>query len=558
VPADPTRRTLNGLTAKAYRGDGQVLLAFDVDPELKDQLAGFAVECQPPGGSPYMLKNRLSFGKKVTADTTPAQRRWTDTDRAPLQTFRWVHFPKDVVRGPFTYRVTAMLFRPTGVARLVPGPEVDVSLDLMDDGFENFDVGFTRGYMSSQAYADRFDNAPFEPEHPTIAFDSAPFEKRWRWLGFHARRLVFDFLEEAIADPGLELDVFAYDLDEPDFVHALIRLGPRLRVFVDDSKSHVDAGSRELDARRLLEESAGADNVRTGHFARFQHNKAMIQRRRGKATKVLSGSANFSVRGLYVQSNNVFVFDDSQTADLYGQAFQQAWDDPHAFRDSKIASQWFERSRRGMPSFAVSFAPHSDPGVSLERVAAAVREANSSVLFAVMEVGSGTGVVMEELRRLPRRRELYAFGTTQRANGSLNVKASGRRATFVPFGYLRSKVPEPFRPEVSGGAGQVIHHKFVVVDFNDSDPIVFAGSSNLAAGGESENGDNLLVFSDRNVVSTYAVEAVRLLDHYRFRAAMKTATASKPLTLADRTSHWARKFFSSRDPRSLERQLFVR
>jgi phosphatidylserine/phosphatidylglycerophosphate/cardiolipin synthase-like enzyme len=558
VPADTTRRTLNGLTVKAYRGDGAVLLAFDLDPDLKDRLAGFAVECQPPNAQPYMLKNRLSFRQNLTAATTPAQRRWTDTDRAPLQTFRWVHFPKDVTPGPFTYRVTAMLFKPTGVAQLEPGPEADVSVELMDDGFDAFDLGFTRGYLSSQAYADRFDNAPFEPKDPTISFDTAPFERRWRWLGFHARRLVFDFIDEALADESLELDVFAYDLDEPDFLLRLAQLGGRLRIFIDDSKSHVEQGAPELDARELLEGSAGAANVRTGHFGRFAHDKVMVQRRRGRAVKVLSGSANFSIRGLYVQSNNIFVFDDAETADLYEQAFEQAWSDPRSFRTSPIASRWFERAGAGLPRFALSFAPHKDPKVSLDRVADAIRDADSSVLFAVMEVGKGTGTVMEELRRLPKRRELYAFGTTQRANGSLNVKASGRRAVFVPFGYLHATAPLPFRPEISGGAGQVIHHKFVVVDFNDSDPVVFAGSSNLAAGGEGENGDNLLAFSDRNVASTYAVEAVRLLDHYRFRAAMWTATADKPLTLHGRESHWARKFYDRRDPRSLERELFVR
>ena len=43
----------------------------------------------------------------------------------------------------------------------------------------------------------------------------------------------------------------------------------------------------------------------------------LIQKRGDTALKVLSGSANFSVRGLYVQSNNVFVFDDPATAALY-------------------------------------------------------------------------------------------------------------------------------------------------------------------------------------------------------------------------------------------------
>lgn len=558
MPLDHAQRTLDGLTVKAYRGDGAALLAFDFDPAQRDRLAGFAVECIPPKGGGYMLKNRLSFARSITADTTPAQRRWTDTDKAPLQTFRWVHFPKDVVPGTFTYRTTAMLYRAKSETRLEPGPQVDVGVDLMDEGYPHFDVGFTRGYLSSQAYADRFDNAPFEPADPTIDFPTAPFEQRWSWLGFHARRLIFDFLEAAENDPDVELDVFAYDLDEPDFLRGLARLGPRLRIFIDDSKSHVGPGAAEVAARKLLEGAAGDGRVKTGHFGRFAHDKVMIQRRGAKATKVLSGSANFSIRGLYVQSNNVFVFDDPDTADLYGRAFEQAWNDPGGFAKSPIAATWFEPSGRGLPPFAVSFAPHADAATSLDRVADAIRDARSSVLFSVMVVAQGTGRVLDELRRLPRRKGLYAFGTTQRTSGSLNVTASGRRATFIPFGFLQANVPQPFRPEIGGGRGQVIHHKFVVVDFNDLKPVVFAGSSNLAAGGETENGDNLLAFSDRNIASTYAVEAMRLLDHYRFRAAMKTATSAKPLTLKPASTHWSESFYDPSDPRSLERLLFVR
>ena len=63
------------------------------------------------------------------------------------------------------------------------------------------------------------------------------------------------------------------------------------------------AGTR---SRQTLELSAGKDNVKTGHFYRFAHDKILIKKdESGKAIKVLTGSANFSVRGLYVQANNV-------------------------------------------------------------------------------------------------------------------------------------------------------------------------------------------------------------------------------------------------------------
>jgi phosphatidylserine/phosphatidylglycerophosphate/cardiolipin synthase-like enzyme len=306
----------------------------------------------------------------------------------------------------------------------------------------------------------------------------------------------------------------------------------------------------------MLTATAGEANVKVGHFGRFAHDKVLIQRRDNKPLKVLSGSANFSIRGLYVQSNNVCVFNDPETAALYSRAFEQTWKQPDDFGDSEIASRWFGIRDHALPRMFVSFAPHRSADISLARVAEAIDRARSSVLFSIMNL-DGTGAVLDRVRSLPAR-DLYASGTTQRASGSVTVTAPGRGSVFVPFSYLKEKVPAPFQAEVAGGAGQVIHHKFVVVDFNDLQPVVFAGSSNLAAGGETLNGDNLVAFYDRRVATTYAVEAIRLTDHYRFRAAMSKATDVRPLRLKKRSERWAEAFFNPRDPRWHERLLFAR
>jgi hypothetical protein len=96
-------------------------------------------------------------------------------------------------------------------------------------------------------------------------------------------------------------------------------------------------------------------------------------------------------------------------------------------------------------------------------------------------------------------------------------------------------VPEPFKQEWSGGRGQVIHHKFVVTDFNGENPLAFGGSSNLAKGGEHQNGDNLVCFADRDIATKYAIEAIKLVDHYRFRAVMETQPTTSRSSLAGRS-----------------------
>src|SRR2546423_5851376 len=453
-----------GLTLRAYQGDAAALLAFDNDESQREDLAGFALEYTTPEGDTHQVGNRLNFSDPVVAETTPEERRaiWTDTREAPLQKFQWVHYPPEVSSGEFAYNATAMLFKPGTEVEIEPGPSASVQITLEPPTFPHFKLGFTRGYLSSQAYHDRFHNAPIVPDHQTIDYDTKPFEDQYQWLGLDARKLVFEFLDEARGDDGIQLDVFAYDLNEPDFVRGLEKLGTRLRLFLDDSDSHVKPHADgtlpfELQAKALLQQSAGEGNVKTGKFQRFSHSKVMIQRRGDTAVKVLGGSANFSVRGLYVQSNNVFVFEDKETAGLYEEAFKQAWEHPLSeFDTSDIASQWFTPSGEGMPPFAVSFSPHKDASVSLDRIADAILGAESSVLFAVMEIGAASGRVADALRDLPGR-DLYAFGTTQRLDGSLKVTSpADPNSPFIPFDYLKSKVPPPFNAEIGGGAGQVI------------------------------------------------------------------------------------------------------
>ena len=554
------------LTFTAYAGDGCTLLAFDFDADQRQNLAGFAVWCTAPGGLAHPIYNRLSFAGGVTSSTTPQEQAdlWTPTDRAPLQRFHWVHFPYTVVPGAYTYRATAMLYGTPDGSQLIEGPTQELTVELIPPNEAHFTLGFTRGYVSSQAYASRFHNAPLAPDPQTISFDTTPYEARYSYLGYDARRMLFAFLDEAIADPDATLDVFAYDLDEPDVISRLEQLGGRMRLFLDNAELHTRQHTdgtypREVDALAVLETSAGAANVKTGHFARFSHSKVLILKRGGLAVKVLAGSANFSVRGLYVQSNNVFVFDDPGAAGFYETAFNQAWDHPMTqFDDSPIAAGWNAIAADGVPACEVSFSPHTDADISLDKVADAIRDATSTVLFAVMDIGDSSGPVADELERLKDRPELYAAGTTQSLTGALKTTTpADPNSPYVPFGYLKDNVPEPFHAEFGGGRGQVIHHKFVVCDFNGATPVAFAGSSNLAGGGEVENGDNLVAFSDRQVATRFAVEAIRLIDHYRFRSAQYTATENDPLMLQPQGADWTSSFYDPTSARFAERRVMA-
>jgi hypothetical protein len=549
----PYQTKLNGFSLTAYAGDGSVLLAFDLDQARTDNLAGFAIKAKTPNRGPYKtdeywLKNRLSFKEVISRGVELTPDKWVESNKAPFQSFHWVHFP-GAGPGLYIYSAYPCYFANNGSLTLDPGAEM--SVDLSYRSVPEIELGFTRGVISSQAYADRFKNADIEPAVKSIDFDTSSYLSPYEWLGAHAREMTFNFLAESKEDPSTSIDVFSYDLDEPDIIRKIAAMGPRARVIQDDSDSHVKEGALESNAVKALRKAGVA--VKTGHFRRFAHDKIFIQKRSGNAVKVLTGSMNFSIRGIYVQANSVLIFDSPKIASLFEQAFEQAFNDMDGFRSSPIASKWFDVPTPGMSPVSVSFAPHPT-SFTLDAVSQAIASARSSVLFAVMQIGKSGGPVAPALKNLGARDDLFSLGTVD-MKGELKLFKQGKSHGVTSKDWLRENAPTPFKPELSGAAGHVIHHKFVVCDFNAQNPVVFCGSSNLAAGGETDNGDNLIVIHDPAIVYSYAVEAVRLYDHYRFRSRHENSTSNEPLTL-DTSDCWVTPYYDPNDIKFYERKLF--
>jgi hypothetical protein len=550
-----------GLTVKAIRGDRAALLAFDLDSHLTKNFTGFAVEVTSPDGKSEYLRNRLDYEQGVHAQSTPEEHPFKPSNEAPFQKFRWFHAPNEVTAGEYKYKVTAMYLAP-GKQKPEPGPSVTVSLEIQPKPGP-VELGFTRGNLSSQAYMDKWGkDLPFGPTPKSLDYDYAQYEEKYAWLGFHARKMMVQFIDECVKDPRSTLDLFAYDIDEPYIVKQLEALGGRLRAVLDDAELHTKPGAMEIEVLKRLKKSAGESHIVSGKFKRFAHNKIFIRKVDGKPHSVLTGSANFSLRGLYVQANSVLRFNDAEVAAKYAEAFETAFSNMKGFAHTPIAQQWFDFEKPGLPRFGVAFSPHASASLSLDRVSDAISKAKSSVIYAVMELDGG-GKVLQQLRDLPKKDQLFSYGVTQHSQGLSLYRPGHKNGVLVGFEALKGHLPPTFHEEWNGGMGQVIHHKFAVVDFNDGNPVVFAGSSNLAEGGEEANGDNLLAIYDRAIVQAYAVEGIRLVDHYEFRDSVQGATKEVPLLLQGATplkgmKPWWQRFYDPNDISSVERTLFVR
>jgi len=522
---------------KLHRGEGMLLLAMNWKSGTPpDDFAGFAIEYQEPGGGQFFtLNNRLSFTPGTTS-THPSQQN--PTTLCPIQKFRWVHFPRNAeLPGLFTYRVTPVFM--DSADQLSYGEPQQASLELRRETYPGaLNVAFTRGFVSSQAFVDRYGAAAVPTLLPAEAADGLAFvssnpqeDDALTWMGFEARSAILEVLDQAIADPGAQVRVIAYDLNEPHIVSRLEQLQGRLKVIVDDSGDHKPSTSAESQAADRLRASAGAGNVLRQHMRNLQHNKMIVVD--GPAgQQVVCGSTNFSWRGFYVQNNNAMVLHGPEPTAVFARAFDSFWSTPpDAFGDTPSAV--LQPLGISGVDAQVAFSPHAPANALLAAIAADLRTATSSLFYSLAFLGQTKGPIRDAITDITEDDAIFVYGIADQRVGGIDLQTPGGNPQPVFPSQLSGDVPPPFSEEPTGGGGIRMHHKFTVIDFSLPTARVYLGSYNFSKPADLENGENLLLIKDRRIAVSYMVEALRIFDHYQFRVLDNAAAdANRPLVLA--------------------------
>jgi len=603
-PTTVESKPKNGMTVKAYRGDAKTLLAFNLPKSRTKNLAGFTVQVAPDGQQPYFLQNQLRF-EDPTKHAQDAKLPPNSSFNAPIHKFRWLHVPGSLQQGttPFfgayKYTVTPRYF--DGNGSLLPIDDslgTTIPVDVLPFSKNNVQLGFTRGFVQSQAFVHHFGpKAVFRPKNKELLFDTSEvsgkdnegkeytFAEEYEWLGFTARDRIFEIANEVLKNKKLQLDVFAYDLNEPDLLNIFLKLAKqgRMRMILDNAPLHHDAENSKPEDKfqKLFEKAAkGKAEIKRGKFGRFAHDKVFIVSNSKGAQKVLTGSTNFSVTGLYVNSNHVIVFNDAKVADRYAKIFQFVWDtdvNKSKFAKSDDAKQTFSFSGDGVPKTEITFSPHQEAEAqkNLDAIVTRMKQEkktkNGSILFAVMGLDKGTGPVLPALKDLHKDDKIFTYGISDTPGGIFVYTPRKKTGALVSGKPTATRLPPPFDQVPGLGLGHQVHHKFIVCGFNGKSPVVYGGSSNLALAGEQVNGDNLIGIHDPDIATVFALEALALVDHFDFldrsstkakKAPEKVKEASKQQQAVDAgwflstTDQWVQKYYDPNDLRFVDRNLF--
>ena len=516
-------------TLKLHRGDGMSLIAMNWKKgKPPKDFVGFAIEYKEPNGDRFFpLMNRIAFpGNDGEVDPNRKSSRLS-----PIQKFRWVHFPRFAeLKGKFLYRVTPVFMNSADV--LSYGEPQEAAIELRRETYPGkLNVTFTRGFVASQAFVDRFESkGPISKLLPKNADGGLGFvathpsaTEALAWMGFEARSAIIEVLDEAIKDKKAQVRVVAYDLSEPGVVSRLEKLGKRLKVIIDNDGAHKKPTSGEAQSEKRLRKSAGVANVKRQHMGKLQHNKTIVVDG-PKVQAVVCGSTNFTWRGFFVQSNNALILRGKNAVRLFTAAFDAYFqhDKPSDFGKSS-AAQLTDIKLKAIDAH-VGFSPYATKNSLLKKIADDIgKKTTSSLLYSLAFLYQTKGPIRDAIRKVTRSKNVFVYGISDKKVGGIALQKPDGNVAPVNPSALSKNIPEPFKKEPTGGGGNRMHHKFVVIDFDKPTARVYLGSYNFSDAADGKNGENLLLIRDRRVATSYAIEALRIFDHYHFRVAQREA-----------------------------------
>jgi hypothetical protein len=216
-----------------------------------------------------------------------------------------------------------------------------------------------------------------------------------------------------------------------------------------------------------------------------------------------------------------------------------------------------------LPDMSIRFSPHSKTVATdfFGKINKRIKSAQTDVLFAIMKDNSKSSI-LDAVQEQVQSDKVFTYGITDvigdktqimlyKPNSKRGVRIAGKPGEYI--------LPPPFEQEANI-PGISVHHKFVVVNFKGNNPVVYCGSSNLAFDPEQKNGDNLIEIRDRDTVTAFAIEAIKLVDHFHWRDVLSqhpVEEGKKVYLHGSKEAKWVSKYYDKSDLRCLEKELFI-
>lgn len=582
-------------SVRAYLSPTLVLLAFDwIEGANRADFLGFAIQRTPGFWAPdgksradsSWLPNRLTF-----KGSTPYGQPDVDSRLAPIQKFMWWDAridPQDRKKN-FKYEV----FPVTGTVenlQLLENEKAICSVVLPAHVEDHVGTWFNRAVVSSQAFSNKLKAMGLNPSIKPPA--DKDLELR-TWLANDLEMVVPHVLEAATTVVGA-----VYHLTDELWVIPALRkfssVSSHRTALVYDAHliKRKNEPAEKSPTQKVVDDLGSKIDFYPRDKTSIMHNKVLVTGDNVGPIKVMMGSANMTTNGLTQQANLLHTFESTELAILYNVQMEAISKNPTLGATAKLSKGW-------SPSIAVnketrlrvSFSPEEkDKRTQIDAIIDSINLAKNSVIFCMF---MPTDQPLLDACFAAADRGLAMFGLVNRIDSKAEEKikqseADGKPTTTSQLAalelYHRSKnnrdvvdgeyftknrVPAGFVPEVFLYPGEqyppyppvIIHHKFLVIDAEGDNPIVYSGSANMSNNSQHNNDENLLEIKSAKVAAIYLAEGMRLYEHYRARA-IHIDTARNPLRiealkLKATKDEWASKYYKKDSPECKARISFA-
>ena len=198
----------------------------------------------------------------------------------------------------------------------------------------------------------------------------------------------------------------------------------------------------------------------------------------------------------------------------------------------------------------------------LKTIADDIESTTSCLFYSLAFLFQTPGVIKNAITKVTKDEDIFVYGISDKKVGGIDLqKPDGNVAAGEPRG-AREERPGAVQ-DGAGRRGRQSHAPQVRRDrFRQADGSGLPGSYNFSSAADINNGENLLLITDRRVAVSYMVEALRIFDHYHFRVAQQESKKKKkklmlvkpPKKAADKP--WWSKYYSDRR-KIRDRELFA-
>jgi phosphatidylserine/phosphatidylglycerophosphate/cardiolipin synthase-like enzyme len=448
----------------------------------------------------------------------------------PIQKYQWTDYmaaPGDTLQ----YRVVPMVgsdkknLQPDEAAASAWTEKITLSAEVTP----NMEAYFNRGIVAAQWVSRRLGVTAHDLKTAKLKkIISTPDDSFRNYLAGPMGARLFDILEEA-RKKKRHVYAVLYELDDPQLVAALKKLGKRAHIVLGNGSVEKKGQDQNEEARGKLKKTDLFHRMTSPRA--LAHNKFLIVCDSAKKPRwVWTGSQNWTKTGLCTQANNTIYVDDRGLAAKYREQWDRLRDAGDATpEDLKTSNTKPLKETTGKVDTRLWFTPTVGQ-VDLKEAKKKILDAKQAILFLMFNPGPSDSLlnsIIDKARKGSTGKRLYIHGainqdpSTTKNPVKLFDESNWEKADYDVV--LPAAIDEPtkfFVREMKKlpGAWAMVHSKVVLIDPFGKHPILLTGSHNLGPRASGTNDENLLIIEDApGLAAAYAANIMAIYNQYRWR-----------------------------------------